>query len=326
MSQPERTIRSREGSPWTGVWAVVAKDTADHLSSARMRILELLILLTAGGTVIAALLNLRDAIEPDDRFIYLRLFTTAQDPLPAFVGFLGFLVPLIAIALAFDSVNGEFNQRTMSRVLAQPIYRDALLMGKFLSGVLTLALVLAAIWLLILGMGLLGLGVAPDSEEVMRLLLFLVVTIAYGGIWLALALVFSTVFRQTATAALASMAVWLFFIIFWEILARIGAQVLSPVQTGTVAELFAQAELVQNLSRISPNVLFVEATVGLLNPATRSFGIFLPGDLQGAILGAPLPLGQSLMLIWPHLTSMIAVTILLFALAYVLFQRQEIRA
>lgn len=326
MSQPERTTRSREGSPWTGVWAVVAKDTADHLSSARMRILELLILLTAGGTVIAALLNLRDAIEPDDRFIYLRLFTTAQDPLPAFVGFLGFLVPLIAIALAFDSVNGEFNQRTMSRVLAQPIYRDALLMGKFLSGLLTLALVLAAIWLLILGMGLLGLGVAPDSEEVMRLLLFLVVTIAYGGIWLALALVFSTVFRQTATAALASMAVWLFFIIFWEILARIGAQVLSPVQTGTVAELFAQAELVQNLSRISPNVLFVEATVGLLNPATRSFGIFLPGDLQGAILGAPLPLGQSLMLIWPHLTSMIAATILLFALAYVLFQRQEIRA
>lgn len=31
----------------------------------------------------------------------LRLFTTAQEPLPAFIGFLGFLVPLIAIALAY---------------------------------------------------------------------------------------------------------------------------------------------------------------------------------------------------------------------------------
>ena len=31
--------------------------------------------------------------------------------------------PLIAIALAFDSINGEFNRRTLSRVLAQPIYR-----------------------------------------------------------------------------------------------------------------------------------------------------------------------------------------------------------
>jgi hypothetical protein len=49
---------------------------------------------------------------------------------------------LIAIALAFDAVNGEFNQRTMSRVLAQPIYRDALLLGKFLAGLFTLTLAL----------------------------------------------------------------------------------------------------------------------------------------------------------------------------------------
>jgi ABC-2 type transport system permease protein len=43
-------------------------------------------------------------------------------------------------------------------------------------------------------------------------------------------------------------------------------------------------------------------------------------------MGTPLPLNQSLALIWPHLTGLIAATILLFALAYVLFQRQEIRA
>jgi ABC-2 type transport system permease protein len=39
-----------------------------------------------------------------------------------------------------------------------------------------------------------------------------------------------------------------------------------------------------------------------------------------------LPLGQSALLIWPDLTGLIAGTILLFALAYVFFQRQEIRA
>ncbi|MFW5943095.1 MAG: ABC transporter permease [bacterium] len=325
-SQPEQRRRSREGSPWTGLWAVVFKDMADHLTSARMRILELLILATAGGTVFVAVQNLRESASPDDPFIYLRLFTTAQEPLPAFIGFLGFLVPLIAIALAFDAINGEFNQRTLSRVLAQPIYRDALLAGKFLAALLTMALVLSAIWLLIIGMGLLGLGVAPGGEEMARIVLFLVATIFYGGIWLALAMVFSTVFRQSATAALASIAVWLFFIIFWDILARIVAQLARPVQAGTVQELFSQAQLVQALARLSPNVLFVEATVGLLNPATRSFGLVLPSQYQGAILGAPLPLGESLMLVWPHLTGMIAATILLFAVSYVMFQRQEIRA
>jgi ABC-2 type transport system permease protein len=48
--------------------------------------------------------------------------------------------------------------------------------------------------------------------------------------------------------------------------------------------------------------------------------------MEGAILGSPLPLSQSVALIWPQLTGLIAATIVLFALAYILFQRQEIRA
>src|SRR3974390_1287228 len=63
-----------------------------------------------------------------------RLFTLARDPLPFFVAMLGFLVPLMAIGLGFDTVNGEHNRRTLSRILSQPIYRDALLFGKFLAG------------------------------------------------------------------------------------------------------------------------------------------------------------------------------------------------
>jgi ABC-2 type transport system permease protein len=43
-------------------------------------------------------------------------------------------------------------------------------------------------------------------------------------------------------------------------------------------------------------------------------------------MGAPLPLDQSVLLVWPQITGLIAITILLFALTYVIFQRQEIRA
>ncbi len=325
--QPEQTGRERvrEGSPWTGLWAVVAKEMADHLTSARMRILEVLIVLTAAGTVYVALRDLRTTVGQDP-FLFLRLFTTARDPLPAFVGFLGFLVPLIAIALAFDAVNGEFNRRTLSRVLAQPIYRDALLLGKFLAGVFTLTLVLAAIWLLIVGLGIVGLGLPPGGEDVARSLSFLLATVFYGGIWLALALMFSTVFRQPATAALASIAVWLFFTAFWGMIASMLAQALQPVQFGFPQEVLAQTQLELALTRLSPNTLYAEATLALLHPTIRSLGLVLPFQLQGAVLGTPLPLSQSLLLIWPHLTGLIAATILLFALGYVLFQRQEIRA
>lgn len=326
MSQQAlRHERAREGSPWTGMWAVVAKEMADDLTSARMHILELLIALTAIGAIYGAIQSIMETVS-EDRFLFLKLFTTGRDPLPAFVGFLGFLVPLIAIAMGFDAVNGEFNQRTMSRVLAQPIYRDALLFGKFLAHLFTLALVLTTIWLLIFGLGIVRLGLPPGGEEVARALWFLLATIFYGGIWLALAMVFSIEFRQPATAALASIAVWIFFTGFWGMIARVLAQIISPIRYGFPEEQVAQLKTLLFLTRLSPNTLYSEIAVALLRPDVRALGLISPVQLIGAILGTPLPLNQSLLLVWPQMTGLVAATILLFALGYVLFQRQEIRA
>jgi ABC-2 type transport system permease protein len=318
-------MRRREGSPWQGVWTVMAKETADHLTGARMRILELLGFLSAMGAVYASVSTLRETVSQDP-FLFLKLFTTSRDPLPGFVAFLGFLTPLVAIALGFDTINGEFNRRTMSRVLAQPIYRDALLLGKFLGGLATLATVLTAIWLLVAGLGLIWLGVAPSAEEVARGLVFLLATIAYGAVWLGLAIVFSVISRSPATAALASIAVWLFFTAFWSIVAEVLAQAVTPIRLGLAEELIARAEASITFARVSPITLYSEIVLAMLNPGVRALGLVLPSQLSGAVLGTPLPFTQSLSLIWPHLTGLMAATILLFAIAYVLFQRQEVRA
>ena len=157
----------REGSPFTGVATVALKEAADHLTSARMHLVVLLVLLTAVGAIYGAIGQIKDTVGQDP-FLFLRLFTTARDPLPSFVSFLGFLLPLVSIALAFDAINGEYGRRTMSRILAQPIYRDALLAGKFLGGLLVLAIVLLTLWLLMTGLGILLLGLPPSGEEVLR--------------------------------------------------------------------------------------------------------------------------------------------------------------
>jgi ABC-2 type transport system permease protein len=49
-------------------------------------------------------------------------------------------------------------------------------------------------------------------------------------------------------------------------------------------------------------------------------------QLQGAVLGAPMPLGESLIIAWPQIVGLVAGTILLFVTGYVIFQRQEVRA
>src|SRR5258708_1612812 len=83
----------------------------------------------------------------------------------------------------FVVINGEHNRRTLSRILAQPIYRDALLMGKFLAALTALAVNLMGLWLLVVGLGVLLLGIPPSGEEFSRSLIFLVIAVGYAGVW-----------------------------------------------------------------------------------------------------------------------------------------------
>ena len=214
----QRSIARREGSPFTGLGPVFMKEFSDHLSSARMMVLMLFVIAFGALTVAPSLTELRNVTESDP-FLFLRIFTSASSRVPfSFTAALGFTIPLLAIGLGFDSVNGEFNRRTLSRVLSQPIYRDALLLGKFLGALVTLAVALVALWLIVLGAGLLLLGLPPRGVEVARGVAFLVVAIAYGGVWLAASMLFSVIFRSTATSALCALGVWLFFLIVWPLI------------------------------------------------------------------------------------------------------------
>lgn len=310
----------REGSALQGLGVVTLKELSDHMTSARMRVLEWLVVLVALAAVYAAITQVRDSTA-EDPFLFLRLFTTARDPLPSFTAFLGFLVPLMAIGLGFDAVNGEHSRRTLSRILSQPIYRDALLFGKFLAGLATLSVSLVVLWLITIGLGLIMLGVPPGAEEMARAFIFLLVTIAYAGVWLALAMLASVVFRSAATAALVTLGFWLFITLIWPALSP--AIVTAFVPSNDEATLVIAA---QSLARLSPSVLYAEAVTAILHPATRTLGPIYISQLQGAVMGSPLSLWSSVMVAWPQIVGLIAASILLFVGGYVAFQRQEVRA
>jgi ABC-2 type transport system permease protein len=77
--------------------------------------------------------------------------------------------------------------------------------------------------------------------------------------------------------------------------------------------------------RFNPGQLFDDATTTLLIPTVRSLGPLTMEQMEGAI-PSPLPLAQSLILVWPQVTALLAGTIVFFAIAYTLFMRREIRS
>jgi ABC-2 type transport system permease protein len=316
---------ARGNSSWEGVGVIFRKELADHLNSRRFNILALLVLVTGIASIYAASKGISQAGEDVD-FVFLRLFTSGGDSLPSFVSFVAFLGPLVGLALGFDGINGERTRGTLSRLLGQPITRDAVINAKYLAGLAVLALMIFSLGFLVAGLGLIMIGVPPTWEELARILIFLLLTVIYVGFWLGLSLLFSVHFRQTATSALAGIALWLFFTVFVGLLAGIVADTIAPVDEGaTVGTTVRNLRLYQNLSRLSPATLYSEAITTILTPEVRTLGPIFLEQVEGAIAGA-LPLGQSLLLIWPHLTGLVAATLICFAASYLLFLRQEIRA
>ena len=316
-----------------GLMTVFRKELADDFTSWRFIILFALVFLAGVFTLYVDGQNIGREVTGTTQFIFLKLYTTSDQTLPGILQFLNlvavFFVPIVGIALGFDAINEERNNGTMSRLLSQPIYRDAVINGKFLAGVVTIAIMITSIVLLVAGVGLRMLGVPPSSEEVIRLIIFLVVTIFYGAFWLGLAILFSIFFRRVATSALASIAVWIFLFFFMPMLAGLIANTVVPLdQAATAEEYFSNLGVQSTVLQLSPVRLYQEAISVILVPGYRTLGqmIQLMGAGSVSLLPNPLSLGQSLLMVWPHLVSIVALTAVCFAVSYVKFMREEIRA
>src|SRR4051794_36336036 len=165
-----------------GGWRIVArKEFTDHIHSVRFVILVVLMALAGLASVHSASGPIRSAAAAttDVPSIFLYLFTLAPDRVPAFHEFLGILGPLLGIAFGFDAVNGERAQRTLPRLVAQPIHRDEVINGKFVAGLGAIALALAVVMAVVVGYGMLRLGIGPTTADFVRMLAFFVVAVVY---------------------------------------------------------------------------------------------------------------------------------------------------
>lgn len=310
-------------------WVMVQKEFIDQVRSWRFIILLVIIALTCIGSLYSALTGIREAIADDPAeypFVFLKIFTATDGTLPSFMTFISFLGPLLGIGLGFDAINAERNKGTLSRIMAQPIYRDSILNAKFTASLLLISTLFLGLGMIVIGAGLLVVGIPPALDEMLRMLLFLAISIVYVAFWLNMSILFSVRFRQPATSALSSIAVWLFFTVFYSMMVNLLAKAITPAQDAAYQEWVRFQEWVLMLMRLSPSELYNEATTTLLVPTIRSLGPVTQEQYYGAIPNAPLSFGQSLLLVWPQLTGMIAATLVCFAIAYIGFMRQEIRA
>ena len=329
-----RKARRSERAPSGGWRTIAAKELADHLESVRF-VVQLVVI---GVAAIVPMYFISTDISnsaPDlagSPALFLALFVVGSQSVGGVttVAFAALLVPLVGIAFGFDGINSERSQGTLSRLLAQPVHRDDIVNGKFVAGIAVITIMLGALVAVTAGLGIIRLGIIPSAEELARVVAWFMATVLYASFWLAFALLLSVVIRGAASAALVGFGTWLGLILFGAFLLPLAANALFPPNTaGTANDYFASTTAQQLFLRISPATLYQDIVLALMNPATKSvLGVGNLGQYVSSqeVLPSMLSLDQSILLVWPQIVVLVAMTTAMFAGAYVLFLRQEVRA
>jgi ABC-2 type transport system permease protein len=330
-----RAARRSERAPSGGWRTIAAKEFSDHVGSLRFIVL---LVVVAVAAVIPMYFISSDITSSAPQLsgqpaLFLALFVVGSSTLGGVttVAFAGLLVPLVGIAFGFDGINSERSQGTLSRLLSQPIHRDDVINGKFAAGIAVITVMLGALVILVTALGIVRLGIIPGVEEVVRVVSWLLATILYASFWLAFALLLSVLIRGAASAALVGFGTWLGVSLFGQFLLPLLAEALFPATTTTFGGFqYTSTQASEIMLRLSPDVLYQDITKALLNPTVNTvFGSY--GNIGQAISAAQqqvslLSYDQSVLLVWPQIVALLALTVAMFALAYVLFLRQEVRA
>jgi ABC-2 type transport system permease protein len=321
--------------PHSGWRVIAAKELGDHLLSIRFIVLLIVLGLAAAIPLYFAADRIR-SLAPQATgvpAVFLALFTvgSADIGILRVDAFVGMVAPLLGLGFAFDAVNGERSEGTLPRLLAQPIYRDDVINGKFVAGMSVIGLVLVSVVGLIAGFGMLRLGIVPHSEEIARLVAWVAATFLYVALWLSFGLLLSVIIRRAATAALVGFGVWLLVSVFGGLITTILTGFIQPAAGATPDSILGTAQLQEFVTRLMPSTLYQEITKVILDPTVNARDVTIPSTIGQYTqaqqqISAVLSLDQSLLLVWPQIVALVALAVACFVGAYIAFMRQEVRA
>ncbi|NJE62516.1 ABC transporter permease subunit [Thermococcus sp. 21S7] len=271
--------------------------------------------------------------------------------------YLSLIGGIFALALGFDAITRERENRTLKVLMSHPVYRDQVILGKLLGGAMTLAVAVIVTFLIVLGT-LMGLGITVDGTAVIRLAVYFLFAYIYLMVFFAMAVAFSTRSSSSGNALMYSLVLFLVLTLVINAIAPIVADHVAgpkpqPPQEAfvdysgnvTLEELQAQEKLwqeyderiqewskryfgtIDKINSLSPTSGFQQIAQYVLNPHARSLE-----DMFSAVLGygtteeePNYTLAESLSFAKREIAFLIAYVVITFIAAYLGFVRAEIR-
>jgi len=212
-----------------------------------------------------------------------------------------YLVPLIALMLSYDALVGELERGTMMLLLAYPVTRWQIIIGKFLGHVLILLIAI------LVGYGgivvMLSLATGSGTEGWQAYAVMMASSLLLGAVFIALGYFVSVIVRERATAVGAAIGLWLVFVVLYDL-------ILFSLLTLDEEQKIGQ-QLFSMLMLVNPTDTYRILNLSLFEGVSEAAGI--AGVASEAGLGGALMV--SAMLVW---------IILPLGATLLVFQRREL--
>ncbi len=142
----------------------------------------------------------------------------------------GYVLSFVAILFAFDSVSGELERGTLRLILANPIPRHTILIGKFLGTFISINIPFAIAVLMNLLLISSSDAVQLTAESCGRLGILSVIVILYTCLFIALGILVSAAVRESGVSLVVLLLIWVSFVVFMpNTLASIGSRTAVPM-------------------------------------------------------------------------------------------------
>jgi len=203
----------------SGLFIVATKEFFDHLRSRKFLLIFAIFLIIAIIGMIGGIGNYNDKLstynEKQVNASSSPIRGSMADAKPSILSiyanvatYLVYLGAILGIAMGFDLITREKESKSLKILLSHPVYRDEVINGKALGGILALAVSLAFVLLISFAV-LLIYGIVPEGNELTLILAFGVVSFLLIFSYFAIALFMSTVSDESGSALIYTIIIFI---------------------------------------------------------------------------------------------------------------------
>lgn len=201
---------------------------------------------------------------------------------------------VVAIFLGFEAFSGERNNGTLKLIATRPIFRDQIVTGKLLGGLMVLGLLLGIILVFNVVLFVFISGLSPNLNEMARLLSFFLLALIYLMFFYTTTLFVSIKTNDSEFGFLLMMVVWIILSFVVPQLAESQRSFAYALNTTaqTVTQVPADTLVSRTIELFSPAVQFQNVGKDLLQVVTETATLPVWGIVQkqfGALLNILLP-------------------------------------